>query len=302
MKRSKWSGGYVEWIVNDIAYLSVVFSWRLDEAYQRAIWHKMQGRRVRAGGPAITMNPGFIDSVADTSGQVDALPYHNPNATFTTRGCPRKCGFCAVPKIEGGLTELSDWPIKNIVCDNNILAASRRHFDSVIDKLKPLKEVDFNQGLDARLLTDYHAQRFTELDLKCIRLAWDNTKTEPHFMAAFETLRGTGIPASLIRAYVLIGFNDTPDDALYRLQTVQNLGAWPNPMRYQPLNAKQKNEYISQNWTDRELKKFMRYWSRLIYTGHIPFHEWDNTTRKKKNGIETSEYQQKINLANDNEV
>ena len=148
-----WSGGYAEWIANDTAFLSVVFSWRLDDAYQRAVWHKMQGFTVRAGGPAITMNPGFMDSVADTSGQVDALPYHNPNATFTTRGCPRKCGFCAVPKIEGSLIELDEWPVKPIVCDNNILAASRKHFDNVIDKLKSLKEVDFNQGLDARLLT-----------------------------------------------------------------------------------------------------------------------------------------------------
>lgn len=279
MSNNGWSGGYIEWIIKDTAFLSVVFSWRLDEAYQRANWYKMQGYKVRAGGPAITTNPGFMGTVADITGQVNALPRHNPDATFTTRGCPRRCSFCAVPKIEGDLIELDDWPIKPVICDNNILAASRKHFDSVIDKLKSLKQVDFNQGLDARLLTEYHAGRLAELDLKCVRLAWDHSKLEPQFMKAFETLRRARIPANRIRSYVLIGFNDTPEDALYRLRTIRNLGAWPNPMRYQPLNTKKKNSFIDSGWTHRELIKFMRYWSNLRYTGAIPFGEWDDSIR-----------------------
>ncbi len=271
---TSWSGGLVEWTDGDIAYLSVVFSWQLQRAYSRAVWLRQQGYHVRAGGPAVAINPTFLSSVAEIGGGVDALAHHNPDATFTSRGCIRHCPFCAVPKIEGDLVELSDWEPHPIVCDNNLLACSRAHFDRVIDRLKPIPGVDFNQGLDARLLTSYHAGRLAELDLHCVRLAWDDTGMERQFLAAYQILRDAGIPARKIHVYVLIGYKDTPADALYRLTTVWSHGSFPNPMRYQPLDASRRNEYVAPAWTSRELKRFSKYWSRLWWYKHIPFDEF----------------------------
>ena len=271
----KWDGGgYAEWTEKKDAFISVVFSWQLDSAYQRAVWLRSSGYRVQAGGPAVALNPGAISDVAEVGGTVDALPHHNPDATFTTRGCIRHCPFCAVPIIEGDLVELTDWEPRPIVCDNNLLAASEAHFDRVIDRLKPLSGIDFNQGLDSRLLTKRHAERLTELNLSTVRLAWDNTAYEHQFITAYKVLRDAGIPARMIRVYVLIGFDDTPEDALYRLETIRGLGSWPNPMRYQPLDTKRRNDYVSPSWTDAHLKKYMRYWSRLAWFGHIPFSEY----------------------------
>jgi len=271
---NKWPGGLVEWIEGGTAFISVVFSWQLQEAYQRAVWLKEQGFNVRAGGPAVAMRPDFLTGVAKVSGKVDALLRHNPNATFTSRGCPNKCGFCIVPKIEGDLIELDEWPIRPIVCDNNLLACSKNHFDDVINKLKGLKKVDFNQGLDARLLTNHHANRLTEINLETVRLAWDHTSMENKVMVAIERLISAGIPKRMIRVYVLIGFNDTPDDALYRLQALKDLGVWPSPMRYQPLDAVRRNSYIGSRWTEPQLKDYMRYWSRLNWLEHIPFEDY----------------------------
>jgi hypothetical protein len=273
---AEWPKSLVKWTENDTAYLSVVFTWDLPQAYMRAVWLKEQGYEVKAGGPACLLMPDYLSSVARVNGEaINALWRHNPNATFTSRGCIRKCPFCAVPKIEGDLVELDEWEPKPIVCDNNLLACSQKHFDKVIDSLKGISSIDFNQGLDARLLTKYHADRLAELDLGIVRLAWDNVKTGNQFMRAYETLRNAGIPRSLINVYVLIGFDDTPDDALFRLRTVKNLGSTPFPQRYQPLDSLAKNQYISPQWAERELKRFSRYWARQAYLRGIPFEEYN---------------------------
>jgi hypothetical protein len=218
--------------------------------------------------------------VAEVGGEVDALPRHNPAATFTSRGCIRQCSFCAVPRLEDDLRELDDWPIRPIVCDNNLLATSRAHFDRVVDSLKPLRHVDFNQGLDARLLTRYHAGRLAELDCT-VRLALDSTRNESAFMEAYHLLRKAGIPKKRIRVYVLIGYQDSPDDALHRLQLVRGLGVTPNPMRYNPLDSLMRDAYVGPNWTDRELTRYVRYWSHLQFFGAVPFEEFETTFERR---------------------
>lgn len=268
-----WTRGIAEWIEGRVAYLSIPFTWDLPNAYQRAVWLAAQGCYVRAGGPAVALMPGYLADVAEIGGDVDALLRHNPSATFTSRGCVRHCSFCAVPRIEGDLVELDDWPVRPIVCDNNLLACSVVHFDKVIDKLKPLTEIDFNQGLDARLLTDHHAKRLSELNC-IVRLAWDAMPTESLFTSAYERLRKVGIPKSRIRVYVMIGYRDTPADALYRLETVRGLGLYPNPMRYNPLDTMKRDSYVGENWTDNLLRQYMRYWANLRYTAGVPFNEW----------------------------
>jgi hypothetical protein len=271
-----WSKAFVEWTdeIIGVASLSVVFTWDLPQAYQRAVWLKQLGYTIHAGGPAVKLMPDYLSSVATVNlDDGPCVERHNPMATFTSRGCIRRCPFCAVPLIEGKLRELDDWPVRPIVCDNNLLACSKTHFDRVIDRLKPLKGIDFNQGLDARLLTAYHADRLAELDCMA-RLAFDSIGYESAFMTAYEQLRRAGFPKNRIRVYVLIGFNDTPEDALYRLQTVVDLGIDPNPMRYNPLDTLQRDSYVGQGWTDSELTRYVRYWANLRFFRAVPFEEF----------------------------
>lgn len=268
---TEWKRGLTSWVEGGTIYISVVFSWQLEKAEKMRREYLRDGYNAIIGGPA-----------AGGGNYPDAITRHNPDATFTSRGCVRRCPFCIVPRLEGDLRELTDWPIRPIVCDNNLLACSRKHFDDVINKLKPLKGVDFNQGLDARLLSIDHADRLRELDTTCVRLAWDDTETEKQFRKAWQILRDVGIPANHIRVYVLFGFKDTPEDALYRLSEVWKLKSFPNPMRYQPIDTRKKNSYVAPGWSDKLLKMYMRYWSRLRYTSPIPFLEF-------KQGDETVE-------------
>jgi len=269
-----WPKKAIDWIEDSTVFVSVPFTWELPKAYSRCVFLRQQGYRVRAGGPAVSLMPDYLRDVAEIGGEVDALKHHNPDATFTSRGCIRKCKFCAVPKIEGDLVELEEWEWKPIICDNNLLACSEKHFDKVIDNLKGFKKVDFNQGLDARLLTDYHAERLAELDCM-IHLAWDHIGLEGQVFGAIYALLHAGLPKRRIRIYVLIGYDDSPADALYRLEMLKAEGIWPNPQRYNPLDTLEKDHYVAPNWTDRELHRFMRYWARQRWLEHIPFEEYE---------------------------
>jgi len=280
-----WSGGIAEWIECDTAYVSAVFSWSAQKAYMRCVALKASGYRVRCGGPAVYMNPDMFDEF-DTSGTVNALVHHNPNAVYTSRGCIRNCSFCLVPKMEGSLVELDEWEVKPIICDNNLLACSVKHFDKVIDKLliSGIKGIDFNQGLDARILTDHHAKRLSELPKDTIiRLAWDNIATEKLYLSTFQKLIDAGINRSQIRTYVLIGYKDTPEDAQYRLEKIRSLGALPNPMRYQPIDAIKKNAYIDERWNESLLRDYMRYYSRLNWFNGFTFDEYRKRNLANKN-------------------
>ncbi len=145
---ANWLKDIARWKIGSTLYLSVPFTWLLPQARQLALLHSGP---VQAGGPAVQLMPEFLADVAAVNQPcpVEPLAIHNPFATFTSRGCPNACAFCAVPRLEGDLNELRDWRPAPIICDNNLLAASRKHFDRVIDRLKSMPGVDFNQGLEA---------------------------------------------------------------------------------------------------------------------------------------------------------
>lgn len=197
--------------------------------------------------------------------------FHNPLATFTTRGCVNKCSFCAVPKIEGEFLELENWRPAPVVCDNNLTAASKGHIRRVVDSLKLFPYVDFNQGFEARRFTPDLADMFGEL--KChIRFAFDHWGAEQYVKDAIDLCQQRATKD--ITIFVLIGFKDTPEEAQAKLEEVRSWGVLPTPMRFQPLDAKRKNSYTPPLWTEYELHRMMRYYSRLNYFEHIPYKDF----------------------------
>jgi len=266
-----WHKGIKQWRMGGTTYLSVPFTWLLPEA--RRIADATKGRVV-AGGPAVELLPDYLASVCEI-GQ-DAAPIvplrlHNPLATRTSQGCPNACRFCV--NEHRPLVELAEWDVAPCVCDDNFLATSAAHFNRAVDRLKALPFVDFNQGLQASLFTDAKAARLSELPMHP-RFAWDDMRYESAVMKAIEVAKKHGFRD--LRCYVLVGFNDSPEDAGYRCQTLHDAGVLPNPMRYQPLDSLIKNSYVGPGWTDGTLRRFCRYWARHIYHGgKIPLEEFD---------------------------
>lgn len=256
----QWRKGIATWVKGNVLCVSVPFSWLLGDAEK--IKKQWQGS-VIIGGPGI-MQPSFIDGL-------EPLLFHNPCATFTTRGCVNNCKFCAVPKIEGDLTEVRDFRPAPIICDNNLLAASKRHIRRVVDQLKQFPIVDFNQGLEAKRFKPDIADMLGELNCK-VRFAFDHWEQEAATRDAIELCRKR--TTADIQVYCLIGYEDDPEAAKAKLELIRSWGVLPNPMRYQPLDAKRKNEYVHPNWTEKELADTMRYYSRLNWLGHIPFSQY----------------------------
>src|ERR1700722_11914896 len=99
--RPPWGGGLAEWVEGQNSYISVAFTWRLNEARDRARWYRDLGYSVRAGGPATFVRKQYLAEFAQVGGEVpDAIAHHHPWATFASRGCPVGCWFCLVPKME----------------------------------------------------------------------------------------------------------------------------------------------------------------------------------------------------------
>lgn len=265
----QWRKDIAEWRMSNTLYLSVPFTWLLPRARQIAQQSRL---RVIVGGPAVELMPDYLADVSRRGeSPVPPLRMHNPLATRTTLGCPNACPFCL--NADRDFEELTDWDVLPVLCDDNFLAASRAHFDSVVDRLKILPMVDFNQGLEAALFTDYVADRLAELPLLRLRFAWDDVRNEAAVMDAIVRAKDRGFTD--IRCYVLIGFKDTPADARYRCESLKAQGVQSAPMRYQPLDCLVKDSHLADNWTSREIARFQRYWFRQNWgAAGIPYDEF----------------------------
>ena len=274
-----WKKDIVEWTVKDKHYMSIVFTWQLPLAREKAILSK---KKVIAGGPAVKLMPHMMEDVAkiEDSTIYPVLAFHNPMATFTSRGCGNGCGFCAVPKIEGPFIELKEYAALPLICDNNLPQATLKHFDGVIDRVKIYPVVDFNQGLEAVRFTEHHARKIAEIKHPKIRFALDHVNEEGKVIDAIKLAQKYGIKD--IGCYVLFNHNDTLDDALYRLELLRKYNVLPNPMRFQPLDTLVKNSYIDKNWNELDLKRVGRYYSKLNFLGHVPFDDYNPEDEEKR--------------------
>jgi hypothetical protein len=261
MANIEWPKREFEWIENGVLHISVPFTWCLPRVQKRIASTWMP---VKVGGPAVYLIPNYLKGAEIGHDANGALQRINPMATRSTVGCPRRCPFCAVPRTEGRLLELSDWPDLPIYCDNNILAASLGQFDRVMDRLEGHGWGDFNQGVDAGFLNEHHAERMVRVKGLMVRLALDSQRDKKAWSRAYTILRSQGIPKNRIRSYVMVAFNTGVDEAWERCKWVKGHGVLPLPMWYHPLNAMRENIVTEQQkelgWNNKERMRIMRHY------------------------------------------
>lgn len=178
------------------------------------------------------------------------------NIGYTTRGCIRKCPFCIVPQKEGNIKIVGDiydfWDKRSdkiVILDNNILAKPE-HFKTICEQIRRESlKVDFCQGLDIRLMTDELAYHTTIVrHIKQLHIAWDNVKEERKIMKGIKNLLKYKNP-QYIMCYVLIGYNSTEEEDLYRTEKLKELKIDPFVM---PFNKKDKYQKRFARWVNHK--------------------------------------------------
>lgn len=280
----------------DIIYITSLFTYAWEPVHEVIRYYSTEYKNARvivggiyaslctehlreAFGSRIEVVEGLVPELENLLPDYSLIPEWNASILFSSRGCIRRCRFCSVPHLEPKF-EVKDsikhliYPghRKVILWDNNILASP--YWWNIFDELEELGlEVDFNQGLDARLLTDEIAPRLKKMRVPIVRLAYDSRGIRAHLKKAIRLLRETGISGRRILVYCLYGFLDTPQDFLDRVKDLVDWGVVAYPMRYQPLEPCKKDSYISPNWEREQLEMIAEARRVIGYGGALPPYE-----------------------------
>lgn len=255
MKLSAWhkaQGDTVEWYQPllsghmDRVYMSKVFSFSPDYLYC------IDADEVVRGGSGYCIKVVDGVEVYDKESDIDLdeeiehiypdYSIYNIDDTaygFLSRGCPRGCKFCHVAEKEGQcsykVADLDEFwrGQKNIViCDPNILACKdwKDLFQQLIDSKA---WIDFNQGLDIRLMTKEKAEMVNKVKVKEVHFAWDKYEDKEIIIPKLKLFREVcklDIRKSIV--YTLVNYDTTLEQDLERIYTLRELGYYAYVMIY----------------------------------------------------------------------
>ena len=236
----------------------------------------------RSGTPIEDLTPDY--SILE---QVDyQYPVRDAYFAYASRGCIRKCHFCGVPKLEGAQRDMQSLTgvvssIRDlygekkdlILMDNNVVASER--FRDIVAEIRDLgfvpgatlkrgrvpvqRRVDFNQGVDARILCkdSMYLRELSTIAIKPLRIAFDHLGLRKPYEVAVRSAHEYGLTE--LSNYMLYNFHDDPAD-LYermdinvRLNEELGIRIWSFPMRYQPTDLPNRS-HIGEKWSRFELR------------------------------------------------
>jgi hypothetical protein len=284
----------------DRVYVTSLYTWAWKPVWQAVRFYKSLFPRTEVwlGGVYASLMPehaansgadhvhvGVFEEAEELMPAYDLVPEWDGSIVFSSRGCNNRCPYCAVWRVEGSLNSCRR-SIKNLIYpshtriilwDNNILQSPywREVFDELIWFCRARgMSVDFNQGLDARLITDEVVEKLAKMRLLCVRLAYDHDDMGPFVKKAIEMLGERGIRRRNIFIYVLYNFNDDPESFFRRVGDVLKWGAVVYPMRFEPLNALERWKYVGPKWTKEKLEVVEDFRRIYGYGGTFPPYSW----------------------------
>ena len=286
--KGKWQKGVVEWTepanadFPPTAYISAVFTWDAATAYQKAVWWKQQGYRVKVGGPGVFTLKRDFEGIAEVGGdQPDTVRRHNPSATFSSRGCNVGCYFCIVPAMEGRtFTLFPDFEPRPILCDNNLSALPEYYQSYVIKRYVqtgvPL--LDANSGFEPQTFDEAVYRRWSAINRGPWRFAYDETKEGDDVARVCKMLKD--VPPKLKRVYVLIG-NEPFEACISRIREVIAWGAEPHAQPVMRLNVRDRHPWVRYDWNPQLLRDVARWTNRWVWR-ECSFDDYKRSKRKDR--------------------
>lgn len=288
-----WRNGLAEWRDGGTVFLSVAFTWRLEDAYARARFARAEGLNVKAGGPAlfqVQMKHRLADVAEIGPDYPDAVAKHNPDATVASRGCPVGCWFCIVPKMEGKtFTLIPDFPVRPVLCDNNLSALPGEYQDHIIRRYQDasIKLLDANSGFEPITFTPDVYERWKLLvnaGRGPWRFAYDELKERNEVLRVMRMLKDE--PQKRKRVYVLIG-NEPFDDCMQRIREVIANNCEPycqplvklNELKCMKTNPNKPEPWVRFDWTEQKLRDVARWTNKWIWK-QTPFSNYTRHFRR----------------------
>lgn len=257
----EWWNGFFHY---DIVYMSKVF----DDTYSQDMTFCIDADKVIKGGTGYGLDNKLPDEVEHIMPDYGLYSISKTAYGFLTRGCPRSCSFCIVSQKEGRssmrVADLSEfWSgQKNIeLLDPNILAC--KEHEILLEQLADSKAfVNFNQGLDARLLTRENIDLISYIKVKEIHFAWDFMKQEKQVINGLK-LWGEyykrKLHGHLGMVYVLTNYDTTHEEDVYRVEMLRSLDFDPYIMIYNKPTAPKETRWLQRYVNNKILFRSMEW-------------------------------------------
>lgn len=215
----------------DIIYSSKVFTFTPEDDYL--------SRTVIKGGTGYKTNKNLSDKIEHIMPDY-SLYGIDYSMGFLTRGCSNHCKWCVVPEKEGKIrahADIEEFITHNdvVLLDNNVLASE--HGLQQIEKIAKLGlRIDFNQGLDARLIDASVAKLLSKIKwITILRLACDSQSMIEPVRKAITLLRWYNVVPRRYSVYTLaIDLEET----LTRIEFLKGMNVDPFVQPYRDLNGK----------------------------------------------------------------
>ncbi|MCP4184271.1 MAG: radical SAM protein [Hyphomicrobiales bacterium] len=231
--------------------------------------------QMQIGGTGWNKSVALPDEIENLQPEYSIYDYPH-NIGFTMRGCRFRCKFCVVPDKEGKAHSVKTideiWTQRNsnfvMLLDNDFFG-NPDWSDRITEVHKHDLQVSFSQGLNIRIITDEQAKALASVEFrnmsggkKQVHFAWDQwgKGTEKLIDEGFERVKSAGVKPYQMCFFVLVGWNTTEEQDLYRIDKLHGMGVdcfvmpFNRNERYQKALARWNNRFLWRNVPWKEYK------------------------------------------------